>query len=115
MTVQTSGGHRQIERGHDAVLKPRPHIITANCGVPINGYFKPVVIIAVEIGSPSVPRANVVFKKPLTVETADFKFARAVKIEPHLSVLNGNAILHCRRLMAKGRGCDAFFSRSAGI
>jgi len=88
MTVQTSGRHRQIERGHDAVLKPRPHIITAKCGVPINGYFKPVVIIAVEIGSPSVPRANVIFKESPTVETADFKFARAVKIEPHLPVLN---------------------------
>src|SRR5882762_11365535 len=60
MTVQASGGPRQIERRRDAVLKPRPHIIVAIGGVPINGRLKPVVFSAVEISSPAVSRPNVI-------------------------------------------------------
>src|SRR6267378_2594054 len=115
MTVQASGGHRQIERRRDAVLKPRPHIIAAMGGVPINGRLKPVVFSAAEISPPAVSRANVVFKEPLAVEATDFKFSRAVILEPHLPVLQGNAILHCGSLMTKGRGRDVFRGRPASI
>src|SRR5215467_9981910 len=114
MAVQTSRGYGQIERSHDAILKSWPHVITTQCCVPINRRLKPIAIIAVKIGSPSVPRANVILKQPFTVETANFKFSRSVKLEPNLPVVHRNSILHGRSAMTKRPRCDALFSRSAG-
>src|SRR5260370_11543773 len=114
MAVETSGNHRQIERRLDAVLIPRPHVITAIRGVPINGCLEPVAFSVVEIGATSVSGANVVFQAAPPMQASDFKFPGAVIIEPHLAVFHRNAILHSGRLMAERRGRSVFSGRAPG-